>query len=45
MKLEIKITRVHKILIFEEKTFLKDYIDLNTNLRKHSKNDLEKDLF
>ena len=41
----IKITKVHKILTFEEKPFLKDYIDLNTNLRKHSKNDLEKDLF
>ena len=45
MKLGIKITKVHKILTFEEKPFLKDYIDLNTNLRKHSKNDLEKDLF
>ena len=45
MKLGIKITKIHKILIFNEKPFLKDYIDLNTELRKHSKNDLEKDLF
>ena len=45
MKLGIKITKVHRILTFQEKPFLKDYIDLNTNLRKHSKNDLEKDLF
>ena len=45
MKLGVKITKVHKILTFDEKPFLKDYIDLNTNLRKHSKNDLEKDLF
>ena len=45
MKLGIKMTKVHKILTFEEKPFLKDYIDLNTNLRKHSKNDLEKYLF
>ena len=45
MKLGIKITKIHKILTFEEKPCLKDYIDLNTNLRKHSKNDLEKDLF
>ena len=37
MKLGIKITKVYKILTFEEKPFLKDYIDLNTNLRKHSK--------
>ena len=45
MKLGIKITKVHKILTFDEKLFLKEYIDLNTELRKHSKNDLEKDLF
>ena len=41
----IKITKVHKILTFEKKPFLKDYIDLNTNLRKKAKNNLEKDLF
>ena len=45
MKLGIKITKVHKILIFEEKSFLKNYIDLNTNLRKQASDDLEKDLF
>ena len=45
MKLGIKITKVHKILTFDEKTFLKDYIELNTNLRKKAINDLEKDLF
>ena len=45
MKLGIKIAKIRKILTFDEKPFLKDYIDLNTNLRKHSKNDLEKDLF
>ena len=45
MKLGIKITKIHKILTFDEKPFLKDYIDLNTELRKQAKNDLEKDLF
>ena len=45
MKLGIKITKIHKILTFNEKPFLKDYIDLNTNLRKKAKNDLEKDIF
>ena len=45
MKLGVKITKVHKILTFDEKPSLKDFIDLNINLRKKSKNDLEKDLF
>ena len=45
MQLGIKIDKVHKILTFDEKDFLKECIDLNTELRKNSKNDLEKDLF
>ena len=45
MKLGIKVTKIYKILTFDEKSFLKDYIDLNTNLRKKATNDLEKDLF
>ena len=45
MKLRTKITKVHKILKFNEKPFLKNYIDLNANLRKKASNDLEKDLF
>ena len=42
LKLGIKVTKVHKILTFDEKPFLKEYIDLNTNLRKYAKNDLSK---
>ena len=45
LKLGLKVTKVHKIFTFDEKAFLKEYIDLNTELRKNSKNDLEKDLF
>ena len=45
LKLGIKVTKVHRILTFDEKPFLKEYIDLNTELRKRSKNDLDKDLF
>ena len=45
MKLGVKVTKIHKILTFDENPFLKEYIDLNTNLRKQASNDLEKDLF
>ena len=45
MQLGIKVNKIHKILTFDEKPFLKEFIDLNIELRKHSKNDLEKDLF
>ena len=44
LKLGIKVTKVHRIFTFDEKAYLKEYIDLNTELRKQSKNDLEKDL-
>ena len=45
LKLGLKVTKAHRILTFDEKPFLKEHIDLNTELRKQSKNDLEKDLF
>ena len=45
IRLGIEVHKVHKISTFDEKDFLKEYIDLNTELRKNSKNDLKKDLF
>ena len=45
LELGAKATKIHRILTFDEKMFLKEFRDLNTELRKNSKNELEKDLF
>ena len=42
---ELKLTKVHKIIQFDHKAWLKPYIDMNTELRKNAKNDFEKDFF
>ena len=41
----LKLKRVHRIIEFNQKAWLKPYIDMNTELRKLTKDDLEKDLF
>ena len=41
----LKLTQVHRIIQFDQKAWLKHYIDMNTELRKHAKNDFEKDFF
>ena len=37
--------KVHKVIRFNQNTWLKPYIDMNTDLRKKAKNDFEKDFF
>ena len=41
----LKLRKVHRIIEFNQKAWLKPYIDMNTKLRKLAKDDFEKDLF
>ena len=41
----LKFKKIHGVIEFNKKEWLKPYIDMNTELRKASKNDFEKDLF
>ena len=37
--------KVHRVIQFNQKAWLKPYIDMNTELKKEVKNDFEKDFF
>ena len=41
----LKLKKVHRIIEFNRKAWLKPYIDMNTELRKLAKDEFEKDLF
>ena len=41
----LKLKNIHRIIEFNQKAWLKSYIDMNTELRKLAKDDFEKDLF
>ena len=39
------LNKVHRIIKFKQKVWLKSYINMNTDLKKKTKNDFEKDFF
>ena len=41
----LKLKKIHRVIEFNQKEWLKPFIDMNTGLRKAAKNDFEKDLF
>ena len=45
LSLGYELKNVNKVLEYEQKPFLKEYIDLNTNLRTKANNDFEKDFY
>ena len=41
----LKLKKVHNVIRFMQKAWLKPYIDMNTKLRKEAKSEFEKDFF
>ena len=42
---ELILKKVHKVIQFNQKAWLKPHIDMNTKLRAEAKNEFEKDFF
>ena len=45
LQLGLKIKKINSVISFEQSKWLKEYIDFNTNKRKESTEDFEKDMY
>ena len=45
VKMDIKVTKIHRIIKFKQDYIIKDYIELNTKMRAEAKTEPEKDIF